>query len=50
MTTDQQFADWLRSLPRERSADQVARTERQHDTERNPWGVADHHEYGEARH
>ena len=48
--TDQQFAAWLRSLPREQSEEQVHRSGRQHDAEQGEW-VANqivHHEYGES--
>lgn len=50
--TDTEFASWLRSLPREKSPEQVEQAEHQHDIDRGPW-VNPHefpHHYGEAAH
>lgn len=35
--TDQEFADWLRSMPREKSVEESARLEHEHDVERGPY-------------
>jgi hypothetical protein len=48
--TDREFADWLKSVPRERTWEEVELTIIEHDRERGPW-VANqvvHHEYGES--
>ena len=50
--TDTEFAAWLRSYPREKSPEQVARDERAHDVEVGDY-VNSHmsvHHYGEAAH
>jgi hypothetical protein len=50
--SDEEFVAWLRSMPRERSPEQVDQVERQHDAERGeyiPHGFITHH-YGEAQH
>lgn len=51
MMTDQEFADWLRSLPREKSPEEVDRIELEHDLEVGPWVGNEnvHHTYGESR-
>jgi hypothetical protein len=52
MTTDQEFAEYLRSFPRELSAAEVEELGRQHDAEQGPYiphsGV--HHTAGDAAH
>jgi len=51
--TDREFADWLRSVPRERTWEEVERRERQRDRERGPYiphGDIVHHCPGESRH
>ena len=50
--TDQEFAAWLRSLPREQSEEESARLEHEHDLARGEY-VNPHltpHHYGEAAH
>lgn len=49
--TDQEFAEWLRSLPRETTWEQVEIAGIEHDRERGPWvgNQVVHHEYGESR-
>lgn len=48
--SDQEFAAWLRSYPREKSPEEVERGEHVRDRERGEYGQQDHHEFGEARH
>jgi hypothetical protein len=51
--TDIEFADWLRSRPRELSPERVADVERERDTRRGeyvPHGGFAHHYRGEAQH
>lgn len=53
MSTDLEFAAWLRSLPRGRSAAEVESIEQQHDAERGPYvahGGTVHHLAQESRH
>jgi hypothetical protein len=53
MTTDSEFAAYLRSLPREQSEEEVALHEHQHDVDRGlycPAGEIVHHLPGEAAH
>lgn len=52
MTTDQEFADYLKSMPREQSEAEVARHEAEHDLSRGAWVDLHraHHEFGEAAH
>lgn len=48
--SDQEFAQWLRSVPREVPADEVERRERQRDAERGEW-INPHqfpHHFGES--
>ncbi len=50
--TDEQFAAWLRSLPRVVAPERVEEIEHQHDVERGPYAppcLTIHHEYGESR-
>ena len=52
MMTDKEFADWLRTVPREQSPEEVNRREKLDDIERGGW-VQPHefpHHYGEAAH
>ena len=48
---DPLFADYLRSLPRERPEGETVQQERQHDAEVGPWvgNQTVHHVYGESR-
>lgn len=49
--TDREFADWLKSAPRERTWEEVELAIIEHDADRGEW-VANqvvHHEYGESR-
>lgn len=49
--SDLEFAEWLRSLPREKSPEEVERLEAQRDKERGPYVPHHHHSYyAEARH
>ena len=49
--SDQEFADWLRSVPREKSPEEVMRGERAHDRQVGPYVPHHHHGYyEEARH
>jgi hypothetical protein len=50
--SDEEFAAWLRTVPRERSPEQVARAERAHDVECGEYvnRHASVHHYGESRH
>lgn len=49
--SDQEFADWLRSLPREKSPAEVDRDEKEHDRARGPYVPHHHRNYcGESRH
>lgn len=50
--TDTEFASWLRSLPREKSPEQVEQAEHQHDAERGPYVPRSEITYhcGEAAH
>lgn len=53
MSTDREFASYLRSLPRELSGAEVECRERRHDSERGPYiphGQEVHHSAYEARH
>lgn len=50
--SDEEFADWLRSVPREIPADKVEEIEHRHDVERgaySPNGLITHC-WGEAQH
>ena len=50
--TESEFTGWLRSLPREKTPEQVDQAEHQHDLERglySPPGETTH-SYGESRH
>lgn len=50
--TDQEFADWLKSAPRERTWEEVELAIIQHDAERGEYvnpNLSVHH-YGESRH
>lgn len=49
--SDQEFADWLRSVPREITPEEVERVERDRDRERGPY-VPHHHKVyrDESRH
>jgi len=50
--TDKEFAAYLRSLPREKSQEQVDQVEHQHDLEVGEW-INPHlnpHEFGGAQH
>ena len=51
VTTDREFAEYLRSLPREIPAAEVREIGRQHDNLTGPWtgNQIVHHGYGEAR-
>lgn len=49
--TEREFADYLRSLPREVPPEEVERIEREHDAERGPYAPHAHRSgYSEARH
>lgn len=50
--SDQEFADWLRSVPREVSPEEVERLERLHDLARGHWHNRNEVPcyYGEAAH
>lgn len=51
--SDQEFAEFLKSLPREKSEAEVEDIERQHDAERGlyiPHGLSVHHLADESRH
>ena len=49
--TEREFADYLRSLPREQSPEEVERREHEHDVERGPYVPHHHHPYfEESRH
>jgi hypothetical protein len=49
--TDQEFADFLRSLPREIPPEKVEEIEREHDAERGVFQpLPGHHHYGESHH
>jgi cell division protein FtsN len=48
--TDQEVADRLRSVPRERTPEQVHEAERLRDKERGLFIQPEHHEHGESRH
>lgn len=49
--TDQEFATWLRSLPREVPPESVEEAEQAHDAEVGPYIPHHHHAYyGEAGH
>ena len=53
MTIDTEWAEWLKSLPRERTPEESARYERERDTERGPYvphGGIVHHVQQESRH
>ena len=53
MTSDQEFAEYLRSLPREKSAEQVEQEIAERDAELGPYvphGGEVHHIPGESRH
>lgn len=50
--SDEEFAAWLRTVPRERTPEQVERAERAHDADVGDY-VNRHqsvHHYGESRH
>lgn len=51
--TDQEFADWLKSMPRERTWEEVEALIREHDTLTGPVIPSSeivHHTTGESRH
>lgn len=49
--SEREFADWLRSVPREKSPEQVTASEERRDRERGPYVPHHHHSYyAEARH
>ena len=50
--TEREFADYLRSLPREQSEEEVNRREHLHDVEQGLWHNPHEfpHHYGEAGH
>lgn len=49
--SDQEFAEWLRSYPREKSPEEVEHREHVRDRERGEYiGQQEHHEFGESRH
>lgn len=53
MTTEREFAEYLRSLPREIPPTEVEHIEREHDAERGPYvphGGGMHHFADESRH
>lgn len=49
--TDQEFAEWLKSIPREKTWEEVELAIIQHDAKTGPWvgNQIVHHEYGESR-
>lgn len=48
--TDREFAEWLKSVPRERTWEEVEMAINHHDREQGEWvgNRVVHHEYGEA--